>query len=396
MSAWVLPDHIADVLPSEARHIEELRRLCLDSARSFGYELIMPPLLEHLESLLSGSGTSLDLQTFKLIDQLSGRTLGLRADTTPQVARIDAHLLNRAGVTRLCYCGPVLHTRASKPFATREPLQLGAEIYGHQGLEADLEIIELAMHCLDRAGEGLHARALSLQIELGDARIIRSVLNSLGLSPSQAANLESRIASKDKAGVSELTHAADPKRAKTLIDLLDLYGSKDVLIQARLLLSDLPEAVLALDQLQWLHDQLNTRLCTHAPVQISFDLSDMRGYSYYTGTRFSVYTQGLSDALIRGGRYDEVGAVFGRSRPAVGFSLDLKDWVQLLARPPKRVAIKAPWSSDAGLITRIKELREQGETVICMLPGHEVTGDEFTFDRELVCSSGAWSVVPLE
>jgi ATP phosphoribosyltransferase regulatory subunit len=170
MSAWVLPDHIADVLPSEARHIEELRRLYLDTARGYGYELVMPPLLEYLESLLSGTGRALDLQTFKLVDQLSGRTLGLRADTTPQVARIDAHLLNRAGVTRLCYCGPVLHTRPDRPFATREPLQFGAEIYGHAGIEADLEVLHLALDSL---------KAVSINqftLDLSDARIVPALL----------------------------------------------------------------------------------------------------------------------------------------------------------------------------------------------------------------------------
>ena len=175
MSAWVLPDHIADVLPSEARHIEELRRQLLETSRSYGYELVSPPLLEHIESLLTGTGRALDLQTFKLVDQLSGRMLGLRADTTPQVARIDAHLLNRAGVTRLCYCGPVLHTRPDRPHATREPLQLGAEIYGHQGLEADLEILQLALDCLGCAG------MLDLQVDLADARIVASLLQALDL-----------------------------------------------------------------------------------------------------------------------------------------------------------------------------------------------------------------------
>ena len=170
MSAWVLPDHIADVLPSEARHIEELRRELLDTARGYGYELVMPPLLEHLESLLTGTGEALDLQTFKLVDQLSGRMMGLRADTTPQVARIDAHLLNRQGVTRLCYCGPVLHTRPDRPHATREPLQFGAEIYGHAGLEADLEALLLALDCLKASQVG------DVIVDMADARIVRSLL----------------------------------------------------------------------------------------------------------------------------------------------------------------------------------------------------------------------------
>ena len=392
MSAWVLPDHIADVLPSEARHIEELRRLCLDSARSFGYELIIPPMLEHLESLLSGSGTSLDLQTFKLIDQLSGRTLGLRADTTPQVARIDAHLLNREGVTRLCYCGPVLHTRPSKPFATREPMQFGAEVYGHSGLEADLEIVDLAMHCLSKADLDSSQNKLNFQIELGHARIIPSLLRGVSLSAEQSDRLKSCIATKDVSGLREVCADLPSQNSKALIDLVDLYGTQEVLPKARKVLKDWPEALKAINDLDWLKERLIQRYQGVLNISIAFDLSDVRGYSYYTGIRFSVYTQGLTDALIRGGRYDEVGAVFGRSRPAVGFSLDLKDWVQLIAHPVPRTAIKAPWSDDLRLIQMINELRERGETVLCMLPGQEIMWDEFSFDRHLVLLNDSWEI----
>ena len=384
MSAWVLPDHIADVLPSEARHIEELRRLCLDSARSFGYELIMPPLLEHLESLLSGSGESLDLQTFKLIDQLSGRNLGIRADTTTQVARIDAHLLNRPGVTRLCYCGPVLHTRPSKPFATREPLQMGAEIYGHAGLEADLEVIELAMSCLAHSTLGPAGKSLQFQIDLGDARILPALLKDLHLSGELLHQLQTCIAGKDTSGLKDVCKTLPQANAKALLALMELYGGDEVLSRGAQVLKDWPLALKALEQMTWLKTRLN--------VPVVFDLADVRGYSYYTGIRFSVYTPGLSDALIRGGRYDEVGAAFGRLRPAVGFSLDLKDWVQLLARPSARVAIKAPWLEDIQLNEMIRELRAKGETVLRVLPGQNTDGDEFVYDRELVLQKGSWSV----
>ena len=226
MSAWVLPDHIADVLPSEARHIEELRRLLLDTARGYGYELVMPPLLEHLESLLTGTGQALDLQTFKLVDQLSGRMMGLRADTTPQVARIDAHLLNRAGVTRLCYCGPVLHTQPDRPHATREPLQLGAEIYGHAGLEADLEILQLAL-------DQLHiAQVQDLQVDLADARIVASLLEGLQLTDEVRLQIHSALASKNSSELAQLTHAFDPAIQSALLALVDLYGDASVLDQA--------------------------------------------------------------------------------------------------------------------------------------------------------------------
>src|SRR3954463_2314852 len=195
MSAWLLPDHIADVLPSEARHIEELRRQLLDTARGYGCELVMPPLLEHLESLLTGTGEALDLQTFKLVDQLSGRSMGLRADTTPQVARIDAHLLNRAGVTRLCYCGPVLHTRPDRPHATREPLQFGAEIYGHAGLEADTEVLRLALDCLKAT------KVDPLTVDMADARIVRSVLAGVPVDAAMLARVHAALATKDATGL---------------------------------------------------------------------------------------------------------------------------------------------------------------------------------------------------
>src|SRR3990167_842719 len=199
MSAWVLPDHIADVLPSEARHIEELRRGLLDTARCYGYELVMPPLLEHLESLLTGTGEALDLQTFKLVDQLSGRSMGLRADTTPQVARIDAHLLNRKGVTRLCYCGPVLHTRPDRPHATREPLQFGAEIFGHAGLEADLEALQLARECLDVAG----VRGTS--VDMADVRIVRGLLAGVAVDAPLLSRIHAALAAKDASELASLT-----------------------------------------------------------------------------------------------------------------------------------------------------------------------------------------------
>src|SRR3954453_237083 len=199
MSAWVLPDHIADVLPSEARHIEELRRELLDTARGYGYELVMPPLLEHLESLLSGTGEALDLQTFKLVDQLSGRSMGLRADTTPQVARIDAHLLNRAGVARLCYCGPVLHTRPDRPYASREPLQFGAEIYGHAGLEADLEVLLLALDCLKATRVG------NLTVDMADVRIVRSLLAGVAVDAAMLARLHAALGAKNASDLALLT-----------------------------------------------------------------------------------------------------------------------------------------------------------------------------------------------
>ena len=379
MSAWVLPDHFADVLPSEARHIEELRRDLLDIARGYGYELVMPPLLEHLESLLTGAGKALDLQTFKLVDQLSGRMMGLRADSTPQVARIDAHLLNRQGVTRLCYCGPVLHTRPGGPHATREPLQFGAEIYGHAGLEADLEALQLALDCL-RA-----ARVQAPSVDMADARIVKALLEGVALEGDLLARVHAALAAKDGSELRALTRDFPASSRQGLLALIELYGDEAVLTDAQKALAPLPAVRQALLNLKWLADHLDG-------VRLSFDLADLRGYSYYTGARFSIYAQGANDALVRGGRYDEVGAVFGRNRPAAGFSLDVKSLVAVLAARPLRAAIRAPWRDLPDLRAAVAALREQGQTVVCVLPGHEAQVEEFHCDRELIQVAGQWVV----
>ena len=379
MSAWLLPDHIADVLPSEARHIEELRRELLDTARGYGYELVMPPLLEHLESLLTGTGEALDLQTFKLVDQLSGRMMGLRADTTPQVARIDAHLLNRPGVTRLCYCGPVLHTRPGRPHATREPLQFGAEIYGHAGLEADLEVLTLALDSLKAT------RVAQLTVDLADARLVRALLAGVTVDAETLARVHAALAAKDASELADATRHFPQASREGLLALVSLYGDAAVLDEARRVLPALPAISQALGDL--------ARLAGHlAGTAVSFDLGDSRGYAYYSGARFAIYTPGASDALVRGGRYDEVGAVFGRNRPAVGFSLDLKELVGVVAKRPLKAAIRAPWGEDAGLRSAIAQLRASGETVVCVLPGHESGVDEFHCDRELARQGDAWVV----
>ncbi len=379
MSAWVLPDHIADVLPSEARHIEEVRRDLLDMARSYGHELVMPPLLEHLESLLTGTGEALDLQTFKLVDQLSGRMMGLRADSTPQVARIDAHLLNRSGVARLCYCGPVLHTRPGAPHATREPLQFGAEIYGHAGIEADLETLLLALDCLRIA------KVPSPHVDLADARIVHSVLSGLALDTAALRRVHAALAAKDASELANLSKDFPAKAQKDLQVLVNLYGDNKVLFEAEKSLQPSSSMREALSTLKYLASHLEG-------VKATFDLADLRGYAYYSGARFSIYAAGAADALARGGRYDEVGAVFGRSRPAVGFSLDVKALVA--AVPPRNLhaAIRAPWGEAPELLRAVKALRARGETVVCMLPGHESEVDEFHCDRELIEAGGHWVV----
>ena len=387
MSAWLLPDHIADVLPSEARHIEELRRDLLDTARCYGYELVIPPLIEHLESLLTGTGEALGLQTFKLVDQLSGRSLGLRADTTPQVARIDAHLLGRQAVTRLCYCGPVLHTKPERPHGTREPLQLGAEIYGHAGREADLEILLLALDCLRAADVG------EVQVDLADARIVRALLAGVIVDPAVLTEVYRALAEKDASELEQLTRGFPDAARQGLRALAGLYGGPEVLDEAEKLLPPAPAVRESLSDLKWLAQHLGG-------AKVSFDLADARGWGYYSGARFAAYLPGAGDAVLRGGRYDGVGAVFGhkldRERPAVGFSLDLKQLVRVARPRPLRAAIRAPWGDADGLRDAVRALRAAGETVVCMLPGHEDQIDEFHCDRQLSCIGGAWRVQPIE
>jgi ATP phosphoribosyltransferase regulatory subunit len=381
---WLLPDHLSDFLPTQARQIEDLRRVLLDNAHLFGFELVAPPLVEHLNSLLIDSelhtaSHALELQTFKLVDQLSGRTLGVRADTTPQVARIDAHLLNRQGLVRLCYCGPVLHTVPASPKASREPLQFGAEIYGHAGLEADLEVIQVAIQSLELSG--IH----DWMIDLSDVRIANDLMEKvLATSPEQnldSASIHEALATKDDTQLQ-----AFPE----LISLLSLYGGLEVLQKARHILPKSAPVAAALDHLERLTQHLIDGGLSRE--RISIDLSDLGGYGYYTGIRFALYSQSANEALARGGRYDDVGAVFGRHRPAVGFSLDIKMLMESLQPRAPKPAIRAPWRTDTQLAKVVQSLRERGEVVVCILPGHESEADEFACDRELVLVDGQWVI----
>jgi ATP phosphoribosyltransferase regulatory subunit len=387
MSAWLLPEHIADVLPAQARQVERMRRNLLDVAGSYGYELVIPPLLEHLESLLSGTGRELDLLTFKLVDQLSGRTVGMRADSTPQVARIDAHLLNRDGVTRLCYCGPLLHTLPSGLHGTREPLQFGAEIFGHAGLEADLEVIDLALDCA--AAVGLRSSTL----DMSDARIVRGLLDGSTAGAALTGALVDALAAKDRALVDRLSAGLVPQVRAALRELLSLYGGDEALTRAEAVLPAHPMIVAAIGDLRLLARHVRE---AYPEVSVGYDLADVGGYAYYSGARFAVYAQGSSDALVRGGRYDEVGAVFGRRRPAVGFSvIDLKEFAERLPVNQPTPVIRALWSEDPALRAAVRQLRQQGESVVCLLPGHELEGQRFECDRELVFSGSNWTVQSL-
>ncbi len=294
MSTWLLPENIADVLPSEARKIEELRRRLLDRFRSYGYEMVMPPLLEYLESLLTGGGNDLHLRTFKLVDQLSGRTLGLRADMTPQVARIDAHLLNRQGVTRLCYAGNVLHTRPRGLHATREQIQIGAEMYGHAGLEADLEVQQLMLDALRLTGIG------TIRLDLCHAGVLNALFSRDAVAAARGETLYGALAGKDVPLLNELTEDLGPDTRAALRALPHLYGDASVIDEARRQLPALPEIARALDDLAQLAAQVQG-------AEVAIDLADLRGYAYHSGAMFSAYVDGVPNAVARGGRYDHVG-----------------------------------------------------------------------------------------
>ena len=381
MSTWLLPENIADVLPSEARKIEELRRRLLDRFRAYGYEMVMPPMLEYIESLLTGSGRDLNLRTFKLVDQLSGRTLGLRADITPQVARIDAHLLNRRGVTRLCYAGNVLHTRPRGLHATREQIQIGAEMYGHAGLEADLEIQQLMLDALRLAG------LAKVRLDLSHAGVLAALIEADRAAAALGEALYEALAGKDVPRLTELTAALAPLTRDALRALPTLYGDAGVLDEARQRLPSLPGVVRALDDLAFLVGKIEG-------AELMFDLADLGGYAYHSGVMFSAYVDGVPNAVARGGRYDKIGEAYGRARAATGFSLDLREVARISPVEARSSAILAPWRHDAALRAAVAALRDAGEVVIQALPGHERDMDEFACDRVLVERAGAWVVEP--
>lgn len=376
---WLLPEYIADALPHEATQIESLRRKVLDLFRGRGYELVMPPLLEYLDSLLTGSGQDLRLRTFQLVDQLSGRTLGIRADMTPQVARIDAHLLNREGVTRLCYCDSVLHTLPASQAATREPIQLGAELYGYAGVEADLEVIRLMAAALACAGTP------ASRIDLGHVGVFRALALAAGLDADSEGAILQLLQAKDIPGLTErCAGIAEPYRA-AFLSLPGLYGGAETLDAARRELPALPEITAALNTLR----QLQTAM---PELPLSFDLADLRGYHYHNGVVFAAYYPGFPSAIALGGRYDGAGKAFGRARPATGFSMDLREVARLAAPAQLPGAIVAPHAaSDNALTEVVSSLRAQGEIVVELLPGE--TGVEgLLCDRQLVQRDGQWIV----
>lgn len=376
---WLLPEYLADALPVEAARIERQRRAMLDLFRVHGYELVMPPLVEYLDSLLTGSGQDLRLRTFKLVDQVSGRTLGVRADITPQVARIDAHLLNRQGVARLCYCDSVLHTMPASISASREPIQIGAELYGHAGHEADLEVVRLLAAALARAG------AAASRIDLGHVGIFRALAEAAGLSAEQLDAVLTLLQGKDVPGLTAFCAAlAEPYRS-AFLRLPELYGDARILDVAREQLPELAPISAALDDLE--------RLSASMPdLPLSFDLSDLRGYHYHNGVVFAAYHPAAAAAVALGGRYDGAGEAFGRARPATGFSLDLRVIAQIVGGEDTTGAILAPYAGDDdALAALIARLRGEGQVVIELLPGQTVHEGP-RCDRRLLAVGQQWVV----
>lgn len=382
MRNWLLPEYIEDVLPTEAAQIESLRRSLLDLLKVHGYQFVIPPLLEYMESLITGVGHDLDLATFKVVDQLSGRLMGVRADITPQAARIDAHMLNNQGVTRLCYAGSVLRTHPDGIAQTRQPMQLGAELFGYAGIEGDIEIQRLMIQILQSSGvKGLH-------IDFSHVAIFNSLMGKAQLDDALEQALYSALQSKDKTTVKSLAANLDSTTREALCALTDLNGDANILVEAAKRLPKLPEITKALNELQQVAEQLKD-----LGVGISFDLAELRGYHYHSGMVFAAYAQGCARPLALGGRYDEVGQSFGRARPATGFSVDLRGLVKALALPVLGKVILAPFKADAALNEKIKALRATGEIVIQSLPGTEASQHELNCDRKLVAQAGEWIVV---
>jgi ATP phosphoribosyltransferase regulatory subunit len=377
-TAWLLPEYVEDILPPYARAAEQLRRRLLDLFDAHGYDLVSPPLVEYLESLLTGAARDLDLKTFKVVDGLSGRMLGVRADMTPQAARIDAHLISRQGPTRLCYAGPVLRTKPAG-MGSREPFQVGAELFGHAGIEADLEIQGLLLAALRTAG------VPDLRLSLGHAGLFRALAEGAGLSADQAAALFAALRDKDVPEVEALTAGLTEPWQSAFRALPNLYGGREALDGARAALPALPAIRRSLDDL----DRL---LAAGEGADLAVDLADLRGDGYHNGVMFAAYAGGQSRAVALGGRYDGAGAVFGRSRAATGFSLDLRQILDCLPEPAARSSILAPCTDAAGLLAKVAELRAAGERVVTELPGQEAHRAELGCDRTLVKEAHDWVV----
>ncbi len=385
---WLLPEGIEELLPPEAERLEGVRRRLLDQFSAWGYRLVIPPLVEYLESLLTGTGNDLDLKTFKLTDQLTGRLMGVRADMTPQVARIDAHRLNQAGPTRLCYLGTVLQTRPSTHGGTRSPMQVGAELYGHAGPAADQEVLRLMVETL--RGAGLER----VYLDLGHVGIYRALARRAGLAGDTENRLFDALQRKAVPEIDTILAEADADdraAAALLRRLVDLNGGPEVLAEAEQVLAAAGDDVLAaLANLR----QVAGAVAGRQDVEIHVDLAELRGYHYHTGVVFAAFVPGQGQAVAQGGRYDDIGRVFGRARPATGFSVDLRGVLALVAAEPAPIrGIFAPWSDDPALAEMVAELRRGGDRVIQQLPEQPGGAADLGCDRQLSLENGRWQVV---
>ncbi len=385
MRNWLLPEYIEDVLPAEAARIERLRRTLLDLFRVHGYQYVIPPMLEYMESLITGVGHDLDLATFKVVDQLTGRLMGVRADMTPQVARIDAHLLNHQGITRLCYAGSVLRTKPDGLALTREPVQLGAELYGHAGVASDIEIQRLLIKALQAVGIS------QLHIDFSHVNIFGSLIEASAIPAQLEQDLYVALQSKDQSSLTVLSQHLDKTTREALLRLTELNGDKAILLKAAKLLPAIPAIQEALASLTQVSNALND-----LDVTVSFDLSELRGYHYHSGIVFATYAQGYKGPLALGGRYDEVGQAFGRARPATGFSLDLRGLVTAMSPAKSAMAIFAPANDDQTLSAKIDSLRAEGHIVIQELAGFESNLEELNCDRKLAHYNSGWHVVAID
>ena len=388
---WLLPEGIDELLPEEAAVLERLRRRLLDQFETWGYRMVVTPFIEYLDSLLTGAGKDLDLQTFKITDQISGRLMGIRADITPQAARIDAHQLRCDEPNRLCYIGNVFRTRSDGFSSSRNPLQIGAELYGHGGVESDVEILCLMKATLDAAG------VENLSLDLGHVGIFRGLARAAGLDAAQEQKLFNGLQRKAIPEIESLTaeFGLPDKQARLFVELAALNGQRDVLQRARDVLRSAPPDVLTaletVEQAGAIIEQCLPDLAVH------YDLAELRAYQYQTGLVFAAFVPGWGKEIARGGRYDHIGEKFGRARPATGFSADLKTLLRFGRQPVvQRQAIFAPWAADEQLDAKIRQLRDQGKIVVRELPGQ--TGDAASMgcSHRLEQQNGRWVVSALE
>ena len=386
VDTWLLPEGVADVLPAEAARLEALRRQLLDRFAVWGYQLVFPPLMEYLDSLLTGSGHDLDLMTFKITDQLTGRMMGVRADITPQVARLDAHSLRVDGPARYCYSGTTLNTRPAALAASRCPVQIGAELYGYEGVAGDIEVVRLMLETLVLAG------CKNIQLDLGHVAIFRTLARLAGIAGRDEATLFDIYQRKAVAELGDFIGAQKmPADMAARFDgMLQLAGDISVLAQAQTLLGGLAPDIDA--ALASLHAFAQALTASHADTSLYFDLTELRGYHYHTGLVFAAYAPGARAELAKGGRYDHVGEAFGRSRPATGFSADLKTLLAYAAPAAKPSGIFAPAGDAAGLQAAIGALRRNGERVVQALPGDKASVGSAGCDRRLELVDGTWQL----